>query len=281
MKSLVDDVAEVDRLLESIRAAYGYDFTGYARDMICRRLARHMVKSGLPSLSRLRRLVLADGAAFASMLDDLTIQVTEMFRDPGFYGALRQSVAPFLRSYPTLRLWIAGCASGEEAHSAAIVLHEEGLLERTLIYGTDVNPAVVRRAREGIYPADRVRHYADNYRRAGGTASFTSYFTVAHGYAAVVPWITHNVHFAEHSLVCDEVFGEMNAILCRNVLIYFNVDLRDHALGLLGRSLMQGGFLCLGSREGLRSSQVRRDYEEFAPESRIFRKRHEFARTST
>ena len=281
MKSLIDDVAEVDSLLESVRAAYGYDFTGYARDTICRRLARHMVKSGLPSLSRLRRLVLADGGAFASMLDDLTIQVTEMFRDPGFYEALRHGVAPFLRSYPTLRIWIAGCASGEEAHSTAIVLHEEGLLERTLIYGTDLNPAVVRRAREGIYPAERVRQYAENYRRAGGTSSFTSYFTVAHGYAAVVPWITRSMHFAEHNLVCDEVFGEMNAVLCRNVLIYFNLDLQDHALGVLGRSLIQGGFLCLGSREGLRSSHVRHDYEEVAPDSRIFRKRHAFARAST
>ncbi len=276
---LVDDVAEMDRLLEGIRASYGYDFTGYARDTLCRRLARHLVRVGLPSLARLRSLVLSDGAAFARVLDDLTIQVTEMFRDPEFYEALRRGVAPFLRSYPSLRIWIAGCASGEEAHSAAIVLHEEGLLERTIIYGTDVNPAVVRRARDGIYPADRIRHYAENYRRAGGAGSFTSYFTVAHGYAAVAPWITQRVHFAEHNLVCDEVFGEMNAIMCRNVLIYFNADLQDHALGVLGRSLIQGGFLCLGSREGLRSSHVRRAYEDFAPESRIYRKRHDFART--
>lgn len=279
MTDLVDDLVEVDRLLEGIRSTYGYDFTGYTRDTICRRLARHLARVGLSSLSGLRRLVLSDGAAFGRMLDDLTIQITEMFRDPDFYGALRNGVAPFLRSYPSLRIWIAGCASGEEAHSAAIVLHEEGLLDRALLYGTDVNPAVVRRAREGIYPADRIRVYAENYRRAGGVGSFTSYFTVAHGYAAVVPWIAQRVHFAEHNLVCDEAFGEMNAIMCRNVLIYFQADLQNHALGVLGRSLIQGGFLCLGSREGLRSSHVRRGYEEFAPASRIYRKRHDLVRT--
>jgi chemotaxis protein methyltransferase CheR len=276
---VVDDVAEVNGLLDAVRKAYGYDFTGYSRDTICRRLGRHLVKMGLPSVARLRRLVLSDGAAFGRLLDDLTIQVTEMFRDPEFYVALRRSVAPFLRTYPSLRIWIAGCASGEEAHSAAIVLHEEGLLERTLIYATDVNPTVVRRAREGIYPADRVRVYAENYRAAGGGGSFTSYFNAAHGYAAVVPWMAQRVHFAEHNLVCDEVFGEMNAIMCRNVLIYFNPELQDHALGVIGRSLVPGGFLCLGSREGLRSPRVRRAYDDFAPDSRIYRKRHDLART--
>ncbi|HWM86742.1 MAG TPA: CheR family methyltransferase [Kofleriaceae bacterium] len=269
--------AELDLLLESIRAGYGYDFTRYARGTLRRRLSHFLVKSKLDSLEMLRSAIAGDGALFAGLLDHLTVQVSEMFRDPEFYIALRRNVAPFLRTYGCLKLWIAGCASGEEAHSAVIVLHEEGLLARSIVYATDVSPEAVRRGREGIYPAERIRQYADSYHRAGGTGSFTSYFTVAHGYAAIRPCLTRNLHFAEHNLVCDEVFGEMNAILCRNVLIYFNRDLRDHALGLLGRSLGRGGFLCLGSRENLVLSGQGEGFEEVASGSKIYRRRFAFA----
>jgi chemotaxis protein methyltransferase CheR len=272
MQAACDEV-QLDLLLEGIRGAYGYDFTGYARATLRRRLAFHLRRSQMASLDQLHRRVLADSAAFASLLDDLSIQVTAMFRDPECYAALRRHVVPFLHTYPRLRLWVAGCASGEEALSVAILLHEEGLLSRSLIYATDVNPAALERARQGIYPADRIRLYADNYRRAGGAGSFLSYFTVAHGYGAIQPQLTRHVHFAEHNLACDEVFGEMNLILCRNVLIYFQEDLQERVLSVLDRSLVRGGFLCLGSRESLRLWRKRHDYEELAPERRIFRQR--------
>jgi chemotaxis protein methyltransferase CheR len=269
----VHDEPELDRLLEGIRGAYGYDFTRYSRTTVRRRLAFHLGKSGMSSLAQLHDRVLADSSAFASLLDDLSIQVTAMFRDPEFYAALRGKAVPFLRTFPRLRLWVAGCATGEEALSIAILLREVGLLSRSLIYATDVNPAALERARQGIYPVDRIRLYADNYRRAGGTGSFLTYFTVAHGYGSIDPELTGHVHFAEHNLACDEVFGEMNLIMCRNVLIYFQGDLQERVLSVLDRSLVRGGFLCLGSRESLRLWRRRHSYEEFAPEGRIFRQR--------
>jgi chemotaxis protein methyltransferase CheR len=269
----VHDEAQLDLLLEGIRGAYGYDFTRYARPTLRRRLAFHLRRSQVSSLAQLHHRVLTDSSAFASLLDDLSIQVTAMFRDPAFYAALRRHAVPMLRTYPRLRLWVAGCASGEEALSVAILLHEEGLLPRSLIYATDVNPAALERARQGIYPADRIRLYADSYRRAGCAGSFLSYFTVAHGYGSIDPELTHHVHYAEHNLACDEVFGEMNLVLCRNVLIYFQGDLQERALDVLDRSLVPGGFLCLGNRESLRLWRKRHDYEELAPEGRIFRQR--------
>jgi chemotaxis protein methyltransferase CheR len=275
----VHEEAQLDRLLEGIRGAYGYDFTRYARATVRRRLAFHLCRSRVSSLAQLHDRVLTDSAAFASLLDDLSIQVTAMFRDPEFYAALRRHAVPFLRTFVRLRLWVAGCASGEEALSVAILLHEEGLLSRSLIYATDVNPAALERARQGIYPADRIRLYADNYRRAGCAGSFLSYFTVAHGYGSIDPELTRHVHFAEHNLACDEAFGEMNLILCRNVLIYFQGDLQERVLSVLDCSLVRGGFLCLGRRESLRLWRRRHDYEELAQEGRIFRQRLDLGAT--
>jgi len=265
------DDHEVALLFEEIRGAYGYDFRGYSRSSMRQNLARHMAKARLSSLAQLRGRIRSDAGAFAGLLEDLTIRVTEMFRDPEFFAALRRLVVPLLRARAGLRLWIAGCATGEEVHSAAILLHEEGLLDRARLYATDLCPAALERAREGIYPAGQMRGWGESYRRAGGTDSFAGYFTVAHGYAAIRPELIRNVHFAGHDLTGDEVFGEMDAVLCRNVLIHFDRDLRAHALALLGRSLPAGGFLCLGSRE--QPAAHRHLYDDFAPAARIFRKR--------
>jgi chemotaxis protein methyltransferase CheR len=264
---------DLDELLEAIREVSGYDFTRYERATLHRRLEHFLARAGRGGPAAFANALAADGAMLAGLLEAVTVQVTEMFRDPPFYASFRREVAPFLRTYPSLKLWIAGCATGEEAHSAAILLHEEGLYARSLIYATDVSPRALGRARDGIYPVDRVKQYADNYRQAGGAGSFTSYFTVAHGYAGVQPFLTRNLHFAEHNLAGDEAFGEMNVIFCRNVLIYFSRELQEDALHLLDRSLVRGGFLCLGTKETLRLWSRHHGFEEVGPQSRIFRKR--------
>jgi chemotaxis protein methyltransferase CheR len=267
------DEIEFRLLLEAVYLRYGYDFRRYASRSLRRRLDRAMEERGLANLAELQHRVLRERSLFVSLLDALTVNVTDMFRDPPFYAALRRVVLPFLRTYPALKLWIAGCATGEESDSLAILLHEEGLGDRSRIYATDINPAALARAREGIYPIDRLELYADNYRRAGGTADFTSYFTVAHGYAAISPSLRQNVHFAEHNLASDEVFGQMHLVFCRNVLIYFERGLQDRVVDLLGRSLVNRGFLCLGAREHLHLSGHADAYDELAPGSKIFRRR--------
>ncbi len=264
---------EFDALLDAVYAQYGYDFRRYAPGPR-RPRPRHVPShSGLKTLAALEAHVLRSPAAFQALLDTLTIHVTEMFRDPGFYATFREQVVPFVRTYPTLKMWVAGCASGEEAYSLAIVLHEEGLYERTRIYATDLSPAALQRARAGIYPVEQLKHYAQNYQRAHGRDSLTRYFTVAHGHAAIARSLARNIHFAEHNLVSDEVFGEMNVIFCRNVLIYFDRQLQEESVGLMRRSLIRGGFLCLGSKESLRLTRHADAFEELEPGSRIFRKK--------
>jgi chemotaxis protein methyltransferase CheR len=264
---------ELHALLDSIFSQYGYDFRRYARASLRRRLRQVTRHAGLHSLAQLRQRVLDDGGAFQSLLDALTIHVTEMFRDPGFYATFREHVVPFIRTYPTLKLWLAGCASGEEAYSLAIVLHEEGLYERSRLYATDVAPAALARARAGIYPVEQLKSYARNYQLAHGRDSLTHYFTVAHGHAAIRPSLRRHIHFAEHNLVSDEVFGEMNVIFCRNVLIYFDRAQQDESVGLMRRSLIRGGFLCLGTQESLRLTSHADAFDELVPGSRIFRKK--------
>ncbi len=267
------DEIEFRLLLEALYLRYGYDFRRYASRSLRRRLERAMEERGFANLSELQHRLLRDRALFVSFLEALTVNVTDMFRDPPFHAALRRVVLPFLRTYPALKVWIAGCSTGEEADSLAILLHEEGLRERSRIYATDVNPAALARAREGIYSVDRLELYADNYRKAGGAGPFTSYFTIAHGYAAISPSLRQNVHFAEHNLASDEVFGQMHLVLCRNVLIYFERALQDRVLDLLGRSLVHGGFLGLGARESLHLSGHADGYDELAPGQKIFRRR--------
>jgi chemotaxis protein methyltransferase CheR len=269
------DDPELHALLDDIYAQYGYDFRGYARASLRRRLRQVTRHAGLASLAQLRRHVLDDGGAFQRLLDALTIHVSEMFRDPQFYAAFRTHVVPFIRTFPTLKLWVAGCASGEEPYSIAILLEEEGLYERTRLYATDLSPAALARARAGIYPVEQLKGYARNYQLAGGRDSLTRYFTVAHGHAAIARSLARHIHFAEHNLVSDEVFGEMNVVFCRNVLIYFDRQQQDASVDLMRRSLIRGGFLCLGTQESLRLTCHADAFEEIAAGSRIFRKKLE------
>jgi chemotaxis protein methyltransferase CheR len=266
------DSAEVSRLLAIIHRRFGYDFAGYHPSSLVRRIEWLKSKTGLMEPGALEQRVAEDEAFFPEVLDALTIDVSAMFRDPPFFLAFRRVVVPFLRTYPRPRLWVAGCARGEEAYSLAIILREEGLSDRSLIYATDINPAAVSRAREGIYPLSSLRGFAENYLEAGGRASFAGYFTAAHGYAAIDPSLRKNVCFAHHNLAADRVFGEMQFVCCRNVLIYFGGSLQRETVQLLDDSLAAGGFLGIGAQESLTTAGLTRGYEEIAAGRRLYRK---------
>lgn len=264
---------DLSAFLKAVADAHGLDFRRYAVASLRRRVRQAMAKWGLSTVGELQLRAMGDPVFFRLLLGELTVSVTEMFRQPSFFARLRQDVLPVLRTYPALKVWVAGCSTGEEAYSVAQILREEGLYERSIIYATDVNPAAVEQAREGIYAVDDIRRYADNYREARGVESFTSLFTVAHGHGAIDPSLKRNIHFAEHNLGGDSVFGQMHVILCRNVLIYFDRSLQDDALELFDSSLVHGGFLCLGSTETLARARIAGGFAETAAGTRIYRKR--------
>lgn len=272
MVPVVED-GELGSLLDAIYSNYGYDFREYARGTLRRRVQRAISDEGLATLAELEDRLVDDKLSFQRFLGTVSVGATDFFRDPPCFLAFRREVVPFLQTYPHLKVWVAGCATGEEAYSVAIVLREEGLEERTLIYATDMNPAALERARAGAYPADRIGDGDERHRHAGGTRRLGEYFTEAHGRAAIEPTLRRNIHFTEHNLAADQVFGEMHVIFCRNVLIYFERPLQNRAVALLGRSLIEGGFLCLGAKESLRLTEHARAYEEVMPRSKIFRKR--------
>jgi chemotaxis protein methyltransferase CheR len=240
---------EMRLLLEGIAARYGYDLRGYQPRSLQRRVRAALLRSGAANLGELQHRVLTDARAFAALLDDLTVQVTDMFRDPHFYRRFREDVLPVLRTYPQLKIWHAGCASGEEVYTSAILLTEAGLYDRAQIYATDLSPEALAKAREGVYPADRAGVFAQNYQAAGGTKTFASYYSLAYDRIAVREPLRRNVVFFQHDLVSDHAFGEMQVIFCRNVLIYFGAELRTRVLAKLGQGLCRGGFLCLGANE--------------------------------
>ena len=213
-----------------------------------------------------------DKNLFSRLTWHFSVQVTEMFRDPQVYCALRQHVVPILRTWPYFKIWHAGCATGEEAYSLAILLDEEGLLERATIYATDFNEEALDKAREGIYPVDRIREFTANHRSAGGTSPFSDHYHARYGSAIMNSSLKRRITFANHNLVADHVFGEMHLIVCRNVLIYFNAELQDRVLRLFSDSLVHGGFLCLGTREDVRFSSARDDYQPADTEARIYKK---------
>jgi chemotaxis protein methyltransferase CheR len=224
------------------------------------------------TISALQARVMHDPAAFTQLLQFLTIPVTEMFRDPDYYLAVRRLVVPFLETYPSLNVWVAGCSTGEEVYSLAILLHEEGLLERTQMYATDINPDSLEAARRGVMPLDKMRLYTENYQKAGGTRAFSDYYTAAYGGALFDRALVENVTFADHSLATDNVFAETHFISCRNVMIYFNRRLQNRVLGLFHESLCHRGFLGLGSKESLDFSTYAQRFEPLAKRERIFRK---------
>ena len=266
------DELELDLLLEAIFRHYHYDFRGYSRGSLHRRLARAQHQHGCDSLSQLQHLLLRDPAVFADLMGFLTIQVSEMFRDPAYFRALREQVVPHLKTYPSLKVWIAGCANGEEFYSLAILFREEGLEDRTIFYCTDISPAALEKAEAGIYDIDRLPQFSENHRLAGGKASLSDYYTAAYGAAVFDKTLRRRAVFAQHNLASDQVFGEVQLVSSRNVLIYFDRELQDRALGLFGESLVRGGFLGLGSKETLRFSRYSDGFADFDEGEKIYRR---------
>jgi chemotaxis protein methyltransferase CheR len=263
---------EMRLLLEAVYRHHGYDFRGYARASLRRRLWRRINAEGLRTISGLQEMVLHDARAMERLLMDLSVGVTAMFRDPSFYRALRSKVVPILRTYPFVRIWVAGCSSGEEVFSMTILLREEGLQERARIYATDMNQPILEAARSAVLPLDRMQAYTQNYIRAGGTRAFSEYYAANGKDAQLDPDLLSNVVFAQHNLVSDRRFNEFNVILCRNVMIYFDRELQDHVHHLLYESLIRYGVLALGRVETIRFTSHAESYEELDPAEKIYRR---------
>jgi chemotaxis protein methyltransferase CheR len=263
---------EVRLLLEAIFDRYHYDFRSYAMASLKRRLAQACDNLGTATLSGLQERVLHEPESFAALLQYLTVQVSDMFRDPAFFHAIRTQVLPVLATYPSIKVWVAGCSTGEEAYSLAILLKEEGLLDRAIIYGTDINAQSLRAAANGVYDLGRLRGFTENHRRSGAMTSLSDHYHASGGSAIMDVALRRKITFSDHSLATDHVFSEVHLVTCRNVLIYFDPALQDRALQLFSESLIDRGFLGLGSKESLRFSAVAGRFCEFALLERIYRK---------
>jgi chemotaxis protein methyltransferase CheR len=245
-------------LVEAIYRRYHYDFRGYAQASLKRRLQAALVRFGCGSLSQLQHLVLHDAAVFPALLEYLTVKVV-----------------PLLRTYPSLKIWVAGCSTGEEVYSLAILLREEGLLERSLIYATDINAGALQKAEAGVYDIERVPGFTENHARSGGRSSLSDHYSAAYGRVVFDKSLRRHIVFSDHSLATDSVFAEVQLVSCRNVLIYFDRALQDRALGLFSEALCRKGFLGLGSKESLRFSAYAAQFDEFVAQDRIYQKRGE------
>ncbi len=266
---------EIRLLLEALFARYHYDFRNYAPASIKRRLRQAREQMGFATFSALQDSLLHDAGTLPRLLSYLTVQVSEMFRDPSYFLALREKVVPHLRTYPSLKVWVAGCAEGEELYSLVILFREEGLEQRSLFYATDISEDALLRADAGIYELDRIRQFTENHRKSGGKSSLSDYYIAAYGRAYFDKSLRNRVVFSDHSLVTDAVFGEMHLISCRNVMIYFDKVLQDRALGLFRDSLTRKGFLGLGAKESLRFSAHANAFAEFVPDEKIYQRRVE------
>lgn len=266
------DELSLARLLDVVFAVYHYDFRNYAMASLKRRVMQAMVRLGYKHVDELTQSVSTDAETFARLLQYLTVQVSDMFRDPVYWRAFRTEIVPTLATYPSLKVWVAGCSSGEEVHSFAIVLHEEGLLQRTTIYATDIDSEALRRAKSGVYATERIAGFTNAHRESGARCSLSDYYTTAYESAMFDKALRKNVVFADHSLATDSVFGEMHVVSCRNVLIYFNHELQHRALDLFDNSLVRRGFMGLGSHESLRFSPLARSYVDIPASSRWYRK---------
>ena len=264
---------ELRLLMEAIYLKYSYDFRNYTTASQKRRVLHALDQLGLPSISALQERVLRDPVLFGRLLQFLTIPVSEMFRDPSYFLALRQHVVPILHTYASVKVWVAGCSTGEEVYSLAILLQEEGLLERSLIYATDINSQALRVAEQGIFGIERAESFSANYLKAGGKRSLADYYTAHYGHIVLDKELRKNVVFADHSLATDSVFAEMHLISCRNVLIYFDADLQNRALDLFRQSLCHRGFLGLGMKESLRFSNQAPAFEDVAVVEKIYQKK--------
>lgn len=263
---------ELGLLLEAIFHEYHYDFRHYSGASLRRRVRAALAHFGCPTISRLQERVLHEPQVFPVLLRFLTVQVSEFFRDPSYFRSIRDKVVPYLATYPSIKIWVAGCATGEEAYSLAIVLAEEGLLDRTLIYATDINPECLRRAEEGVYDAGRFAQYSESYRLAGGRGSLSDYYMARYSSAIIDRSLKKSILFSDHSLATDSSFAEVELISCRNVLIYFERELQDRAIGVLRSSLCRKGFLGLGLKETLRFSAHAASFTELVPEDRIYQR---------
>ena len=264
---------EEDLLLDAIYKRYGYDFRNYVRTSLSRRLQDEAERQKVDCLSELIPKMLHDEEYFCQFLMDVPVDVTEMFRDPEYYLAFKKNVLPSLNTYPFVKIWHAGCSTGEEVYSTAITLQESGMLDRANIYATDINPRSLAKAKEGIYPIELLRKYEDNYQRAEGGLSLSNYYLSKYNFGKMKDELTKHTLFTEHNLSCDAVFGEMNVVVCRNVLIYFNRELQQRAVKLFHDSLCHGGYLCLGDKESLDFIDARKYFDVVDAKAKIFQKR--------
>lgn len=267
-----EDDIELDLFLEALNRRFHYDFRSYSRASLARRAELARERLGCATLSQAQGRLLHEPAVLPDIIDAMTVQVSEIFRDPEYYLALRREVLPHLQTFPSLKVWVAGCADGEELYSMAIMFKEEGLFDRTLFYATEINRRALAKAEAGVYDIDRLSVFSQNYQKAGGRGSLSDHYTAAYGRAAFNRELRSRTVFTEHNLATDQVFSEVHLISCRNVLIYFDTTLQDRTLGLFAEALTRGGFLGLGSHETLRFSTHAAAFSAFDEPDRIWRR---------
>lgn len=266
------EALEVELLLAGVAERYGYDLRGYSRASLMRRVRLAVGREGLSSVSALQAKVLHEPPAMVRFMERVAVHTTAMFRDADVYHALRRDVIPLLRTYPFIRIWHAGCSSGEEVYSLAILLHEEGLYDRCRLYATDFSDAVIERARRGIFPLPAIREYTAAYQKAGGLRDFSDYYQADASHAIMRQSLRRNLIFSEHNLVCDGVFNEFHLILCRNVMIYFDRELRERVHGVLYESLKKFGILNVGKKESLHATPFEDRFQEVGSDLKIYRR---------
>lgn len=270
----IEDI-EIQLLLQAIREIYGYDFRDYAEASLRRRLHYWLGTTIFTSFSQAQEKIVRDPAVLDSLLKNVTVNVTEMFRDPDFFLCLREKVIPFLRTYPFVKIWHAGCATGEEVYSLAILLHEAGMQGRFRLYATDINEDALQTAQAGVFPVNCMQTYTKNYQKSGGIAAFSDYYTANYDHAIFRDDLKESLIFAPHNLAVDSDFGEMHLILCRNVMIYFKVSLKERCLALFDRCLLPGHFLCVGSKESLSGRAIEKKYVHLVDRLGIYQKRYD------
>ena len=266
------DHAQYNDLLESIHLVYGYDFTEYSEASVRRRIDLFMSNRKIASIPSLKDMILRDERLLEEFIQEISVTVTEMFRDPAFYRNLRELVMKRLATYPFIKVWIAGCATGEEVYSVAILLKEANLLQRSIIYATDINQKSLVTAKDGVYPAQNMKLYTQNYQQSGGTRSFSEYYFSRYNAVMIDKSLKQNIVFSSHNLVVDKAFNEFQLVICRNVMIYFNQQLQNKVINLFYESLCMFGFLCLGNKESLLFSDKRKNFEEVDRKEKIFMK---------
>ncbi|MBF0100563.1 MAG: protein-glutamate O-methyltransferase CheR [Desulfobacterales bacterium] len=272
MKQSIEDI-EIDLVIEAIRLCYGYDFRNYARASLVRRIKKGLNTTKVQSISELIPMIVHDQKFFEKFFLNLSVNVTEMFRDASFYKSFRSNVIPFLRTYPFIKIWVAGCSTGEEVYSLSILLKEENLYEKCLIYATDFNDQVLEKAKQGIYPIEHIKQYTVNYQKSGGKCSFGDYYHADDRYVIIHRGLKENIVFANHNLATDSVFAEVMLVCCRNVLIYFNQTLQNRVFSLFRDSLCYNGFICLGKKETIKYSDISDDFQSIDEQEKIFQKK--------